>query len=56
MKITFRINYLTCYGQQLMIDSIPGVGVALMTPKQNGDWELTIDSDSLPQKISVTST
>ena len=50
MKITFRINYLTCYGQQLMIDSIPGVGVALMTPKQNGDWELTIDSDSLPQK------
>ena len=50
MKITFRINYLTCYGQQLMIDSIPGIGVALMTPKQNGDWELTIDSDSLPQK------
>ena len=50
MKITFRINYLTCYGQQLMIDSIPGIGIALMTPKQNGDWELTIDSDSLPQK------
>ena len=50
MKITFRINYLTCYGQQLMIDSIPGVGIALMTPKQNGDWELTIDGDTLPQK------
>ena len=50
MKITFRINYLTCYGQQLMIDSIPGVGIALMTPKQNGDWELTIDGDTMPQK------
>ena len=50
MRITFRINYLTCYGQQLMIDSIPEMGIALMTPKQNGDWELTIESESLTQK------
>jgi len=50
MRITFRINYRTCYGQQLMIDSIPGQGIALMTPKTNGDWELTIDLDKIPEK------
>ncbi len=50
MRITFRINYLTCYGQQLMIDSIPGQGIVPMTPKQNGDWELTVDGESLADK------
>lgn len=50
MKITFRINYRTCYGQQLMIDAIPGIGIALMTPKNNGDWELTVDTNELPLK------
>lgn len=45
MIITFRINYLTCYGQQIMVDSIPGKGVVPMEPRQNGDWELSVELD-----------
>ena len=44
MKITFRINYRTYYGQQILLEGIPGQGKSLMTPKANGDWELTIDA------------
>ncbi|MCQ2250459.1 MAG: 4-alpha-glucanotransferase [Bacteroidales bacterium] len=50
MVITLRINYLTCYGQQLMVDSIPGMGIAAMEPKQNGDWELTFETNKLVEK------
>ncbi len=46
MVVTFRINYLTCYGQQLMIDSIPGKGLVAMEPRQNGDWELSVELES----------
>ena len=44
MKITFRINYRTDYGQQILLEGIPGKGKSLMTPKANGDWELTFDT------------
>ena len=50
MKVTFKINYRTCYGQQLLIEGIPGQGQALMTPKNNGDWFLTVDLDTLKAK------
>jgi 4-alpha-glucanotransferase len=50
MKVTFKINYRTCYGQQLLIEGIPGQQQALMTPKNNGDWFLTVDLDKLPEK------
>ena len=50
MKVTFKINYRTCYGQQLLIEGIPGQGQALMTPKNNGDWFLTVDLDTLAAK------
>ncbi|MCQ2973424.1 MAG: 4-alpha-glucanotransferase [Bacteroidales bacterium] len=44
MKITFRINYRTCYGQQLLVDGIPNQGKNLMTPvTSDGEWELTVD-------------
>ena len=50
MKITFRINYRTDYGQQILLEGIPGKGKSLMTPKNNGDWELTFDaSESLTE-------
>ena len=50
MKITFKINYRTCYGQQLLIEGIPGAELSLMTPKNNGDWILCVDTDSLPSQ------
>ncbi|MBQ1884722.1 MAG: hypothetical protein II165_06890 [Bacteroidales bacterium] len=48
MKITFKINYRTNYGQQILIEGIPGQGTSLLTPKANGDWELTIDLGNNP--------
>ena len=50
MKTTFRINYRTEYGQQILLEGIPGQGTSLLTPKANGDWELTIESpEPLPE-------
>ncbi len=46
MKITFRINYRTNYGQQILLEGIPGQGKSLLNPKANGDWELTYDTGS----------
>ena len=53
MKVTFKINYRTCYGQQLLIEGIPGQAPVLMSPKNNGDWFLTVDLDKLEQKSFV---
>ncbi len=52
MKITFKINYRTNYGQQILIEGIPGQGTSLLTPKANGDWELTIDLGNNPPEFS----
>ncbi len=41
MKITFKINYRTCYGQQIAIEGLPGKSTpVIMTPQNDGDWIL----------------
>ena len=50
MKITFRINYRTYYGQQILMEIMPNQKTLLLNPKANGDWELTIENGDKPQQ------
>ena len=49
MKVTFKINYRTCYGQQIAIEGLPGKeSPIILSPKNDGDWilEHQLDYDS----------
>jgi 4-alpha-glucanotransferase len=63
MKITFKINYYTHWGQQLFIT---GSAVELgsddlssalqMSHTGNGNWEASVEIDTKKHQISITST
>ena len=46
MKITFKINYRTQFGQQMEIEGINGNSSAVMFPGENGDWFYCLDTNS----------